>query len=128
MHKRVRIRNGSVVGAGQSGGWTPIAVEQTATGYEVAWKVPGTDQYSIWTADGAGNFAGNSVGVLGAASITLQSYELSFHQDLNGDGHIGLIIRRGNASWTPRTCGRNVLPPPGSPTSSKGRLLTVRGR
>ncbi len=27
--------------AGQFGGWTPIGTEQTATGYEVAWKVHG---------------------------------------------------------------------------------------
>ena len=31
--------------AGQFGGWTPIGAEQTASGYEVAWKVTGADQY-----------------------------------------------------------------------------------
>ena len=25
--------------------WTPIGAEQTASGYEVAWKIAGTDQY-----------------------------------------------------------------------------------
>ena len=36
---------GAAVVAGQFGGWTPIGAEQTATGYEVAWKVAGADQY-----------------------------------------------------------------------------------
>ena len=30
---------GAAVVAGQFGAWTPIGAEQTATGYEVAWKV-----------------------------------------------------------------------------------------
>ena len=46
---------GSPVAAGQFGSWTPIGAEQTASGYEVAWKVPGTDQYSIWFTDSSGN-------------------------------------------------------------------------
>ena len=36
---------GADVVAGQFGGWTPIGAEQTASGYQVAWKVPGADQY-----------------------------------------------------------------------------------
>ena len=35
---------GKAVVAGQFSGWTPIGAEQTATGYEVAWKVTGSDQ------------------------------------------------------------------------------------
>ena len=31
--------------AGQFGGWTPIGAEQTASGYQVAWKLTGADQY-----------------------------------------------------------------------------------
>src|SRR5262249_24130269 len=46
---------GAAVVAGQFGAWTPIGAEQTATGYLVAWKVPGTDQYSVWTTDSSGN-------------------------------------------------------------------------
>ena len=33
----------------------PIAAAQTASGYEVAWKTPGADQYQIWTTDSSGN-------------------------------------------------------------------------
>ena len=32
---------GTDVVAGQFGGWTPIGAEQTASGYQVAWKDPG---------------------------------------------------------------------------------------
>jgi serralysin len=38
------------------GAWKPIGAEQTATGYEVAWNVPGTDLYALWNTDAKGNF------------------------------------------------------------------------
>ena len=69
--------------------WVPFAVEQTASGYEVAWKVTGGIQYGVWTTDSTGNFISGTTGVLSDSSTTLQSYETSFHQDLNGDGVIG---------------------------------------
>ena len=74
--------------AGQFGGWTPIGAEQTASGYQVAWKVTGADQYEVWTTDSNGNFISTSA-VLSGSSSALQSFETSFHQDLNGDGAIG---------------------------------------
>ena len=42
--------------AGQFGAWAPIAAEQTANGYEVAWKVMGVDQYTVWNTDSSGNY------------------------------------------------------------------------
>ena len=39
---------GAPVTVGQFGAWTPIAAAQTASGYEVAWSIPGADQYQIW--------------------------------------------------------------------------------
>ena len=36
---------------GQFGGWTPIGAVKTATGYDVAWKMTGADQYTVWTTD-----------------------------------------------------------------------------
>ena len=77
--------------AGQFGGWTPIGAEQTASGYQVAWKIPGADQYSVWTTDSNGNFISSSAALSGSSS-TLQSFETSFHQDLNGDGAIGVPV------------------------------------
>jgi len=39
---------GAAVMAGQFGAWAPIATEQTASGYEVGWKLAGADQYTAW--------------------------------------------------------------------------------
>ena len=45
--------------ADQFGEWTPIGVEQTAGGYQVAWKFGDDDQYIVWnTTDANGNFTG----------------------------------------------------------------------
>ena len=73
----------------QAGTWVPFAAEQISGGYEVAWKVPGADQYSVWTTDANGNMLTNPTGVVSGSSYALQSLEASFHQDLNGDGTIG---------------------------------------
>ena len=87
------LKNADVgVVAGQAGAWTPIGAEQTATGYEVAWKVAGADQYSVWNTDSNGNYIANAIGVVSGTSSTLESFETSFHQDLNGDGTIGLVV------------------------------------
>ena len=48
--------NGAPFVAGQSGAWAPIGAEKTATGYEIAWQVPGTDQYAVWNTDSSGNY------------------------------------------------------------------------
>src|SRR6185312_8286529 len=75
--------------AGIAGQWTPIAAETTATGYEVAWKGVGTNQYTVMNTDNNGNYV-SSIGVVSGNSNALMSLENSFHQDLNGDGHIGV--------------------------------------
>ena len=79
---------GAAVVAGQFGAWTPIGGEVTSSGYEVAWKIAGTDQYIVWNTDSSGNYVSNT-GVVSGTSSTLVSIETSFHQDLNGDGVIG---------------------------------------
>ena len=78
---------GMAVPVSQMGFWKPIGGEQTASGYEVAWKVSGADQYMIWNTDSNGNYV-STVAQGNGASIV--SYETSFHQDLNGDGVIGV--------------------------------------
>ena len=77
--------SGAPVVAGQFGDWTPIGAEQTATGYEVAWKYGSTDQYSVWNTDSSGNYITNLV----SGTSALESFEPVFHQDLNNDGRIG---------------------------------------
>ena len=79
---------------GQFGGWAPIGAEKTATGYQVAWKDASTGQYTAWNTDNNGNYvssvSGLTVDVSGTNSA-LKSLETSLHQDLNGDGQIGLV-------------------------------------
>jgi Ca2+-binding RTX toxin-like protein len=76
--------------AGQWGAWTPIGAEATASGYEVAFKTAGANQYTVWNADSNGNLSANPIGTVPGGSLTLEALEASFHQDLNGDGAIGL--------------------------------------
>ncbi|HEX4427124.1 MAG TPA: calcium-binding protein, partial [Terriglobales bacterium] len=85
-------QSGAVVVVGQSSGWVPIAAEQTASGYDVAWKLPGADQYIVWNADSNGNYlsALTGTGVVSGTSAAMESFETIFHQDLNGDGVVGL--------------------------------------
>jgi serralysin len=81
---------GAPVVAGQLGGWVPIGAEQTASGYEVAWKVAGSDQYTVWNTDRSGNYVSQATGAVSGTDPALEALESSFHQDLNGDGMIGL--------------------------------------
>jgi len=83
---------GGVVTAGVNGGWNPIGVEATASGYEVAWSLAGQDQYVVWNTDANGNFSSiqNGLGGVSGTNLALEEAETSFHQDLNGDGTIGV--------------------------------------
>src|SRR5262249_23082818 len=82
---------GTDVVAGQFGGaWAPIAAEKTGSGYEIAWKNGGADTYTLWAADANGNYSGNLIGNVSGSDATLQSAEILFQQDLNGDGSVGL--------------------------------------
>ena len=74
----------------QFGGWTPIGAEQTASGYEVAWKITGADQYIGLEHRQQRQLHLNTIGCVSGTSVALQSIETSFHQDLNGDGVIGV--------------------------------------
>src|SRR5262249_33646965 len=58
---------GHAVTDGQFGGWTLIGAEKTASGYELAWKIAGLDQYSVWLADANGNMLSNPSGVVGGS-------------------------------------------------------------
>ena len=80
---------GADVVAGQfGGGWAPIGAEQTATGYEVAWK-NAAGQYSLGIPTAAAtSFRRRSRCRARAAQSKMP--KRSFHQDLNGDGAIGV--------------------------------------
>ena len=78
--------------AGEWGAWTPIGAEATAaTVYEVAFKLVGSDLYTVWNTDSNGNITTNvSGGTVPGTSTTLETLEANFNQDLNGDGVIGI--------------------------------------
>ncbi|WP_439369443.1 NF038122 family metalloprotease [Bradyrhizobium sp. DASA03120] len=86
------IYGGAAVVSGQFNPWTLIGAEQTATGYEIAFKQPGTNYFTIWNTDNAGNYLGNPTGIVLGTSSALENFESSFHQDLNGDGVIGVPV------------------------------------
>ena len=77
--------------AGQFGAWTPIGAEKTATGYEIAWKSGSADLYTVWN-DRQQRQLHLEYRRAVSGSSTLESLETSFHQDLNGDGQIGVAV------------------------------------
>jgi aryl-phospho-beta-D-glucosidase BglC (GH1 family)/20S proteasome alpha/beta subunit len=82
---------GAPIVPNEFGAWTFIGVEQTTSGYEIALHLPGTNQYTVWDTDGNGNVVSNATGgIVSGTSNALESLEASFHQDLNGDGVIGI--------------------------------------
>jgi hypothetical protein len=80
---------GAMVAESQLGPWRAIGAEQVGSGYQVALKVFGGDLYTIWTVDSSGNYLSSGANLSGSNSA-LQSAELTFQQDLNGDGSIGI--------------------------------------
>src|SRR6185437_3939018 len=81
--------SGAGVTQGEFGSWTPIGAEATSSGYEVAWKNGSADQYTVWNTNSSGSYL-SDIGAVSGASSTLETLETSFHQDLNGDGVIGV--------------------------------------
>src|SRR5258707_6061560 len=76
----------------QFGAGTPIGAEQTANGYEIAWRVPGSDQFSIWNTDSSGNFTSGTP-VISGTSAAIVSPEHGFHP-------VPPIYRRMSTAWT----------------------------
>ena len=65
--------NGSPVTSG--GGWTPIGAVQTATGYDVAWQLKGTNEFSVWAVDNNGNYVSDVIGEAAGNSLAVESIE-----------------------------------------------------
>ncbi|WP_245286935.1 S8 family serine peptidase, partial [Bradyrhizobium sp. Tv2a-2] len=84
------MRGGSAVFAGEFGTWAPIGAVQVAGGYDVAWKDPSSGLYTVWSTDSNGNYLANLIPAVPGNSTSLETLETTFHQDLNGDGTIGL--------------------------------------
>jgi hypothetical protein len=82
--------NGAPVTAGEFAGWTPIGAEATAGGYDVAWHNADAGLYTAWSVNSSGVYAGNIFGLVSGTNTALEALEPGFHQDLNGDGTIGV--------------------------------------
>jgi hypothetical protein len=84
-------------GFDQNGGhWGPIAAPRTETGYEVAWKAVGADEYTVWYTDASGNCLSSPLVGASGSSAAMESLETSFRQDMNGDGVMGVNRRLGD--------------------------------
>lgn len=81
-------QNGSYVVA-VGGAWTALGVERWSDGYQVVWKNDQADQYALWTTDLNGNFLSSSNAMSGS-SAALQGLEVSFNQDFNSTGMVGM--------------------------------------
>src|SRR5262249_56340748 len=88
-----RVKWGGVEGVGGAFGvWTRLGAVGAATGYDVAWKVAGADQYTVWNTDSNGNYIAAITGyAVPGTDYSLEALEATFHQDLNGDGVIGPV-------------------------------------
>ncbi|MDH6264118.1 calcium-binding protein, partial [Bradyrhizobium sp. BR13661] len=79
----LKYAGGNVV-EGQFGTMTPIAVEQTATGYEVAWNDPSTGLYTVWNTDSSGNFTSTLVTGVSGTNVILDGVIGANVIDTNG--------------------------------------------
>lgn len=99
--RSVLLKNGGTsVVAGQLGAWVPVGAETSSSGYLVAWKIPSTGQFAIWNTDSNGNFVTNYLNKVSGTDPALESSETLFHQDLNGDGVIGIPATAGTSPTT----------------------------
>jgi hypothetical protein len=81
---------GGAVTAGEFGSIAPIGAVQTASGYDIAWQIPGTNEFTFWTTDSNGNYTSNITnGLVSGTDPALASFETLFHQDFNGNGATG---------------------------------------
>jgi T5SS/PEP-CTERM-associated repeat protein len=81
---------GRVVTSG--GAWAPVGAEKTASGYEVAWRLLGSDQYTVWNTDLNGDYTSSATGVVSGQSFALEDLEPAFGEDLNGDGRLSAVL------------------------------------
>ena len=76
-----------MVTAGQfPAGWRPVGAKQTGDGYEVAWSIPGSNEYVVWNTDSNGDYTSAATGILPGASPTLEAVEANFGEDFPGAG------------------------------------------
>jgi hypothetical protein len=120
--------DGAPVTDGMWAGWAPIGAEQTAAGYNVAWKNAGTGQYNAWSTDSSANYITNTLSFVSASSTALQSIESTFQQDLNGDGTIGVhaaLLQAGSANGDNFVFKADLLAPGADVTDSSFDIVEI---
>ncbi|WP_225129265.1 hypothetical protein [Bradyrhizobium sp. IC3123] len=65
---------------------------QTVSGYDIARKNASSGQFNIWSTDASAHYSTNLLSFVSGSNPALESYESTFHQDLNGDGAIGIQV------------------------------------
>src|SRR5262245_17865062 len=80
---------GAPVVTGEWGAWAPIGAEQTASGYEVAWKVTGADQYTAWTTDSSGNYITSTIGTVSGTDYRSEERRVGKEYSTSGAGLLG---------------------------------------
>ncbi len=75
-------------------GWLDAGqgAEKTANGYEVAWSVPGANEFVVWNTDSNGDFTSTATGILSGTSSELEGEELVFGELFPGASQVPLAI------------------------------------
>ncbi|MGJ4915133.1 NF038122 family metalloprotease [Bradyrhizobium sp. HKCCYLRH2060] len=81
---------GTPVTVGEFGSVAPVGAIKTGSGYNIAWQVAGTNQFTFTTADNNGNYTSNISGIVSGNSLTSELQEATFGQDFNHDGSVGV--------------------------------------
>ena len=93
----LKAREGEPIQDGTRGEWKPIGAEKEDDGdnYWLVWKYGTTDQYDVWLVGNDGHAIFSVTDVIPGSDPTgnspsVDAWEGDLHQDLNGDGVIGL--------------------------------------
>jgi hypothetical protein len=123
---------GSPVTQGQFGNIDVIAAVQTSSGYDVAFQMTGTNNFTFWTTDSAGNYTSNISGWVAGTSFTAESMEAVFGQDFNKDGTVGVtssLVQRDGTTDLLKIADNYYLYTNGSGPSLKyGGALVTEGQ
>jgi hypothetical protein len=86
--------NGSLVTAGEFAlPWTPVGAVKTASGYEVAWSLPGQDEYTVWNVNSNGAFTGDATGIVSGQDFALEDLDPTFGENVNGAPSLSTILQ-----------------------------------
>jgi len=106
--------------------WAAVGAEQVGNTFEIVWHFGNTDQYTVWITDMSINYQSN-IGVVSGTSAAILSREVTFQQDFNGDGIIGvptIVLETAGSTDLVQVGAAYTLAPAGLTT---GPVLKVGG-